>query len=280
MKKCTKCDGTIILTTYNTLQLHRMLFFKIDWDYCILDEGHKIKNPDIDITLLLKQVKDCLIIEFYLIKIKTCHRIILSGTPIQNNLKELWSLIDFVCPKLLGTLPSFMEHIAQPIALGGYANATKLQVMTCYKTAKILQNIIEPYILRRTKVQVDQAIHLPPKKERILFCKLTDYQMQLYKEYLKSDQVLNAQNQYMTTGNKTKNTLLQALGQLRKLCNHPDLMEKIRNEAIKSNLNETQQFDGNYKNSGKMIVLEALLKRWQILEHRVLLFSQSRKVFI
>lgn len=86
-----------------------------DWHYVILDEGHKIRNPDAQATLAAKQFQ-------------TPHRLILSGSPIQNNLRELWSLFDFVFPGKLGTLPVFMAEFAVPITQGGYANATETQV--------------------------------------------------------------------------------------------------------------------------------------------------------
>lgn len=78
-----------MVTSYESLKLYAERFLRIRWDYVFLDEGHKIKNPDSDITLVCKQVK-------------TPHRIILSGSPIQNRLTELWSLFDFVHPGRLG----------------------------------------------------------------------------------------------------------------------------------------------------------------------------------
>lgn len=81
--------GHVLVTTYSALRLHRKGIMKRKWSYAVLDEGHKIRNPDSDITLACKQIK-------------TSHRIILSGTPIQNNLIELWSLFDFVFPGRLG----------------------------------------------------------------------------------------------------------------------------------------------------------------------------------
>ena len=84
-----KKQGHILITTYFGMRQYREELLKVKWAYAILDEGHKIRNPDADITITCKQLK-------------TCHRIILSGTPIQNNLIELWSLFDFVFPGKLG----------------------------------------------------------------------------------------------------------------------------------------------------------------------------------
>jgi DNA excision repair protein ERCC-6 len=92
----------------------------------ILDEGHKIRNPDAKVTMSLKELR-------------TPHRLLLSGSPLQNNLRELWSLIDFVYPGRLGALKEFTERFATPITQGGYANASKLQVRVAYKCACLLR---------------------------------------------------------------------------------------------------------------------------------------------
>lgn len=98
---------------------------------------------------------------------RTCHRLILSGSPLQNNLKELWSLFDFVFPGKLGTLPDFMEHFSVPITIGGYANASQVQVATAYKCACVLRDTINPYLLRRMKSDVGEALALPRKSEQV-----------------------------------------------------------------------------------------------------------------
>ncbi len=84
----------LLLTTYESLRAHRQLLLPVRWGVAILDEGHKVRNPDAEITLVAKQLQ-------------TEHRIIMSGSPIQNRLSELWSLFDFIFPGRLGTLPVF-----------------------------------------------------------------------------------------------------------------------------------------------------------------------------
>lgn len=113
-------DCGVLITTYAGIRIYQDLLISQKWDYIILDEGHKIRNPDAEITLSVKQFA-------------TPHRLILSGSPMQNNLKELWSLFDFVFPGKLGTLPVFMEQFSVPITQGGYANATEVQVQTAYR---------------------------------------------------------------------------------------------------------------------------------------------------
>jgi DNA excision repair protein ERCC-6 len=100
-------NGHVVITTYEGLRVHRADLLPIKWAYAVLDEGHKIRNPDAEITITAKQLR-------------THNRIILSGTPIQNNLTELWSLYDFVFPGRLGTLPVFQSEFSIPISLGGY----------------------------------------------------------------------------------------------------------------------------------------------------------------
>ncbi|KAJ3323514.1 hypothetical protein HDV06_001791 [Boothiomyces sp. JEL0866] len=237
--------GHILVTTYGSLNLYEDILIKTKWAYCVLDEGHKIRNPDAKVTLTCKSLK-------------TPHRIILSGTPIQNNLNELWSLYDFVYPGRLGTLPVFQSEFAVPINIGGYANATNVQVQTAYKCACVLRDFISPYMLRRMKVDVAQQ--LPKKSEQILFCKLTAVQKKKYLKYINSEEVAR-----ILDGNQH---VLSGIDILRKICNHPDLIE---------NSNETSDF-GAVEKSGKMIVVENLLKLWHEHNNRVLLFCQTRQM--
>ena len=110
----------ILITTYESLRVHQSLLLPHEWGYAILDEGHKIRNPDAAVTQVCKQLR-------------TPHRLIISGEPVQNNLKELWSLFDFIYPGKLGTLPVFEAEFCIPITQGGYANASPFQVNQGYK---------------------------------------------------------------------------------------------------------------------------------------------------
>lgn len=113
-------DSGLLITTYEQLRLHGEKLLNIEWGYAVLDEGHRIRNPNAEITLVCKQLQ-------------TVHRIIMTGAPIQNKLTELWSLFDFVFPGKLGVLPVFEAEFSVPITVGGYANASPLQVSTAYR---------------------------------------------------------------------------------------------------------------------------------------------------
>lgn len=241
--------GHVIITTYVGLRVYGNLLQPQEWGYCVLDEGHKIRNPNSDISLAAKGLR-------------TSHRIILSGTPIQNNLTELWSLFDFVFPGKLGTLPVFQSEFSLPINMGGYANATNVQVQTAYKCAVILRDLISPYLLRRMKVDV--AADLPKKTEKVLFCKLTKVQKDAYLAFLKSNELKSIL--------EGKRKVLFGIDILRKICNHPDLADRDKLA------NDPGYKYGAPEKSGKMQVIKALVELWKTQGHRTLLFCQTRQM--
>lgn len=120
IKRVLNSDSGLLITTYEQLRLHGEKLLNIEWGYAVLDEGHRIRNPNAVVTLVCKQLQ-------------TIHRIIMTGAPIQNKLTELWSLFDFVFPGKLGVLPVFEAEFSVPITVGGYANASPLQVSTAYR---------------------------------------------------------------------------------------------------------------------------------------------------
>ncbi|WIA38389.1 hypothetical protein OEZ86_001717 [Tetradesmus obliquus] len=240
-------DCSILLTTYDQLRLNRELLLPVRWGVAVLDEGHKIRNPDAEVTLASKQLQ-------------TVHRIIMSGSPIQNRLSELWSLFDFIFPGKLGTLPVFTAQFAVPITIGGYTNASKLQVQTAYRCAVVLRDLIGPYLLRRRKADV--ATQLPKKTETVLFCSLTQQQRDLYRAYINSSDVSE-----ILSGHRQA---LAGIDVLRKICNHPDLLERA---AAQANTDY-----GEPSRSGKLQVLAKVLAAWHAERHKVLLFTQTQQM--
>ena len=240
-------EGHVLVTTYSGLQTYAELLIPVNWEYAILDEGHKIRNPNTAITIYCKELR-------------TANRIILSGTPMQNNLVELWSLFDFVFPMRLGTLVNFRQQFEFPIRQGGYANASNLQVQTASKCAEMLKDTISPYLLQRIKVDV--AADLPKKTEQVLFCKLTRPQREAYEAFLGSDDMDSILN--------GKRQALYGVDMLRKICNHPDLQEH-RVLSVKADYNY-----GIAGKSGKMVIVKELLDVWKKGGHKTLLFAQHR----
>ncbi|CAM9824223.1 unnamed protein product [Ectocarpus sp. 12 AP-2014] len=268
----------VVVASYEGMKSLKAFLLPCNWDYCVLDEGQRIRNPDAEVTLICKQIR-------------TVHRLILTGTPIQNNLRELWSLFDFVFPGRLGTLPAFEAEFANPIRVGGYANASPMQARLAYRCALVLRDLIQPYLLRRQKKDLEDIIHLPAKTEQVLFCRLTSYQRRLYGEFLESTEVKSVLTRTMRA--------FRAIGILRKLCNHPDLVcrfgdsvvtrlashqiwggdsdasEKEEDETAEESKSDN---DHEVQRSGKLLVLQQILPLWHKQGHRVLLFSQTRQM--
>ncbi|KAK6259939.1 SNF2 [Theobroma cacao] len=247
INRVLRSKSGLLITTYEQLRLLGGKLLDIQWGYAVLDEGHRIRNPNAEITLVCKQLQ-------------TVHRIIMTGAPIQNKLSELWSLFDFVFPGKLGVLPVFEAEFAVPISVGGYANASPLQVSTAYRCAVVLRDLIMPYLLRRMKADVN--VQLPKKTEHVLFCSLTADQRSVYRAFLASSEV-----EQILDGSRNS---LYGIDVMRKICNHPDLLE--RDHSCQN------QDYGNPERSGKMKVVAQVLKVWKEQGHRVLLFAQTQQM--
>lgn len=179
---------------------------------------------------------------------------------MQNNLVELWSLFDFIFPMRLGNLVDFKNQFEIPIRIGGYANASNLQIQTATRCAETLKDAISPYLLQRMKSDV--AADLPKKIERVLFCKLTKPQREAYEAFLNGEDLNSIMH--------GKRQVLYGVDILRKICNHPDLQDH-KGLSTKAGYNY-----GSGVKSGKMVVVRELLDVWRKSGHKTLLFAQHR----
>jgi len=256
-KECIRVAAeqqAVLITSYETMRTCHEDLLQTTWVMVILDEGQKIRNPHANVTIAAKQFS-------------TPHRIILSGSPIQNNLQELWSLFDFICPGRLGTLPVFLEEFAEPIEKGGLVGANETKVAAAYQCAMALRELTQPCILRRTKAENMDVLRLPHKQEQVLFCHLTPEQYQVYVDFLQSEQVRRAMT--ASQDRRAAGAAFFAISVLRKLCNHPDLLLHDADPSL-------QPPDmWNHERSGKMKVLAEIMKRWKEEGHRALIFCQS-----
>lgn len=193
----------LVLMTYAGVRQHRGLLTApgVRWQYVVLDEAHSIRNAVAEVTEVVKTLR--------------CpHRLALTGSPVQNNLRELWSLVDFVFPGRLGDAPTFETTFAAPIAAGGWASASPAAQAMAFERAVVLRDSIRPYLLRRHKRDV--ATQLPAKTERVVFCPFTPLQMRCYLAYTESDEVALA-----AAGRRMA---FKAMSVLRSICNHPWLV--------------------------------------------------------
>eukprot|EP00931_Biecheleriopsis_adriatica_P024320 TRINITY_DN15189_c0_g1_i1.p1 TRINITY_DN15189_c0_g1~~TRINITY_DN15189_c0_g1_i1.p1 ORF type:complete len:1332 (+),score=353.69 TRINITY_DN15189_c0_g1_i1:25-4020(+) len=246
----------VLITSYETMRIACDALLEATWVMLVLDEGQKIRNPHASLTIASK-------------RFSTPHRIILSGSPIQNHLQELWSLFDFVCPGRLGTLPVFLEEFAHPIESGNLVGATEAKVAAAYQCAMALRELTEPCILRRTKAECMDVLKLPSKQEQVLFCHLTPEQYQLYVQFLETEQVRKAKT--ASTDRKALGAVFFSISVLRKLCNHPDLLLR----GLEDSPDELPDDMWHFEKSGKMKVLAEIMKLWHRDRHRTLIFVQT-----
>ncbi|MDP4228286.1 MAG: SNF2-related protein, partial [Bacteroidota bacterium] len=190
----------IVLTTYGIVRNDLELLKKFNFYYLILDESQAIKNPDSKIYHAISELS-------------AQHRLVLSGTPIENSLSDLWAQMSFLNPGLLGNLKFFRNEFQVPIEKDNNEN----------KQEK-LKKLIAPFILRRTKALVEKD--LPPLTEKVYYCEMSDEQKSLYET--KKSEIRNSLLENLEEGmdNKTRFLVLKGLMQLRLLANHPALTDK------------------------------------------------------
>lgn len=294
----------VIITTYqmvinNWQQLASLNGLEFVWNYVILDEAHKIKSSSTKSAICARAIP-------------ASNRILLTGTPVQNNLQELWSLFDFACQgSLLGTLKTFKIEYEYPITRAREKDATPGEKALGFKISENLMAIIKPYFLRRTKEEVqkekpnnqevifceknpdvDNTCEMPSltrKNDLIVWIRLVPLQEELYRKFVCLDHIKKLLVE-------TRSPLAE-LGILKKLCDHPRLLSLRASSLLNMETvgfsvqdeNEKEHFldvghinhvtdDTLMKESGKMIFLMDLLKRLRDEGHQTLVFSQSRQI--
>lgn len=224
----------VVLTTYGITRLDFELFKHFFFHYIILDESQIIKNPSSKIS---KSVR----------ALKSKYRLVLSGTPVENSVVDLWSQMAFINPGLLGSQTFFNDHFATPI--------DKKQDE---EKAKKLQLMIKPFVLRRTKQQV--ASELPPKIEHLYYSDMSEEQEKIYEEtksFYRNELLKMITEQGV---GKSQIQLLTGLNKLRQIANHPRMIE--------------EEFDGE---SGKFSDVIHTLENILTKGNKVLIFSQFVK---
>jgi TATA-binding protein-associated factor len=203
-------EADVVVTSYDVCRNDNDLLNAINWNYCVLDEGHLIKNPKAKITLSVK-------------KLMSNHRLILSGTPIQNNVLELWSLFDFLMPGFLGTEKVFLDRFAKPIAASRFSKSSSKEQEAGALAIEALHKQVLPFLLRRLKEEV--LNDLPPKIIQNYYCDPSDLQKKLFEDFSKKEQK-ELQEKVGSTERSDKEHIFQALQYMRRLCNSPALVVK------------------------------------------------------
>lgn len=238
-------NADIVITSYDICRNDTNIFTALCWNYCVLDEGHLIKNPRAKITLAVK-------------KLVSNHRLILSGTPIQNNVLELWSLFDFLMPGFLGTEKVFLDRFAKPIAASRFSKNPKEQEAGALAIEALHKQVL-PFLLRRLKEEV--LNDLPPKILQNYYCDLSDLQRKLFEDFTKKEQK-DLQNKVASADTAAKQHIFQALQYMRRLCNSPALVMKEGHknyEQIKSSLAAKNSSIRDIVHAPKLTALRDLL---------------------
>jgi len=222
----------IVITTYSLAAKDEETLSAIPWSNVILDEAQAIKNQA---ALQTRSIK----------RLPSDHRIALTGTPVENRLSELWSIMDFLNPGYLGSSESFRRQFVLPIEK--YKNKSR---------SEALRSIIQPFVLRRLKTDPTVIRDLPEKMEMIVNCNLSEEQATLYSAVVE-DMLADIKSQ---EGIKRRGIILAALTKLKQICNHPALF-----------LQDASSLDGR---SGKLSRLEEMLEEAVSVGDRSLIFTQ------
>ncbi|KAL2264928.1 hypothetical protein VTJ83DRAFT_7438 [Remersonia thermophila] len=231
----------VCITSYEMILREKAHLKKFAWEYIIIDEAHRIKNEESSLSQVIRMFT-------------SRNRLLITGTPLQNNLHELWALLNFLLPDVFGDSEAFDQWFSGQ----GRDQDTVVQQ---------LHRVLRPFLLRRVKSDVEKS--LLPKKEINVYIGMSEMQVKWYKKILEKD--IDAVN---GAGGKreSKTRLLNIVMQLRKCCNHPYLFEGAE-PGPPYTTDEHLIF-----NSGKMLVLDKLLKRIQAQGSRVLIFSQMSRL--
>ncbi|EPZ37057.1 SNF2-related domain-containing protein [Rozella allomycis CSF55] len=244
-----KMNPNVIITTFEYIIKDRQFLSRIKWLYMIVDEGHRMKNAQSKLSSTIGQ--------YY----STKYRLILTGTPLQNNLPELWSLLNFVLPKVFSSIKSFDEWFNAPFENTG--ERLELNEEETLLIIRRLHKVLRPFLLRRLKKDVESE--LPDKVERIIKCKLSALQINLY-ESIKQKSSLEKKVGFR----KLNNTIMQ----LRKICNHPFVFNEVESQMNPHKVNNELL----YRTSGKFELLRRILPKFQASNHKVLIFFQMTQI--
>uniref|UniRef100_A0A6G1S543 Chromodomain-helicase-DNA-binding protein 4 n=2 Tax=Aceria tosichella TaxID=561515 RepID=A0A6G1S543_9ACAR len=242
LRKDAMIKFQVLLTSYELNCIDAATLSSIDWQVLVVDEAHRLKN---------NQSKFFRILNSYKIQ----HKLLLTGTPLQNNLEELFHLLNFLSPQRFNDLQGFLNEFADI--------AKEEQV-------KKLHDMLGPHLLRRLKADVLKG--MPSKSEFIVRVDLAPLQKKYYKWILtKNFEALNSK------GGGQQVSLINIMMDLKKCCNHPYLFPSAQNEAPKYP-NGLYEGGALIKSCGKLILLQKMLRKLKEGGHRVLIFSQMTKM--
>lgn len=251
----------VLLTTYEYVIKDKSVLAKIKWNYCIIDEGHRMKNHHCKLTQVLNT--------HYMVP----HRLLLTGTPLQNKLPELWALLNFLLPSIFKCCNTFEQWFNAPFATTG--EKVELNEEETILIIRRLHKVLRPFLLRRLKKEVENQ--LPDKVEYIIKCNMSGLQRTIYR-HMQSKGILLTDTGLNTEKKSAHQALMNTIMQLRKICNHPFMFEHIE-MAFSSNPHHHGTTGADlYRSAGKFELLDRTLPKLRMSKHRVLMFCQMTKL--
>nr|XP_012139063.1 PREDICTED: ATP-dependent helicase brm isoform X2 [Megachile rotundata] len=253
----------VLLTTYEYVIKDKGVLAKLQWKYMIIDEGHRMKNHHCKLTQVLNT--------HYLAP----HRLLLTGTPLQNKLPELWALLNFLLPSIFKSCSTFEQWFNAPFATTG--EKVELNEEETILIIRRLHKVLRPFLLRRLKKEVESQ--LPDKVEYIIKCDMSGLQKVLYKHMQSKGVLLTDGSEKGKQGKGGAKALMNTIVQLRKLCNHPFMFQAIE-EKYCEHVGTQGIITGPdlYRASGKFELLDRILPKLKATNHRVLLFCQMTQL--
>ncbi|KAL1334751.1 hypothetical protein AAHE18_11G199900 [Arachis hypogaea] len=246
----------VLLTTYEYLmnKHDRPKLSKIHWHYVIIDEGHRIKNASCKLNAELKHYQ-------------SSHRLLLTGTPLQNNLEELWALLNFLLPNIFNSSEDFSQWFNKPFESNG-DNSPDEALLSEEENLLIinrLHQVLRPFVLRRLKHKVENE--LPEKIERLIRCEASAYQKLLMKR---------VEENLGSIGTTKARSVHNSVMELRNICNHPYLSQLHAEEV--DNFIPKHYLPPIIRLCGKLEMLDRLLPKLKATDHRVLFFSTTTRL--
>ncbi|AEC08101.1 SNF2-related N-terminal domain [Arabidopsis thaliana x Arabidopsis arenosa] len=246
----------VLLTTYEYLmnKHDRPKLSKIHWHYIIIDEGHRIKNASCKLNADLKHYV-------------SSHRLLLTGTPLQNNLEELWALLNFLLPNIFNSSEDFSQWFNKPFQSNGESSAEEALLSEEENLLIInrLHQVLRPFVLRRLKHKVENE--LPEKIERLIRCEASAYQKLLMKR---------VEDNLGSIGNAKSRAVHNSVMELRNICNHPYLSQ-LHSEEV-NNIIPKHFLPPIVRLCGKLEMLDRMLPKLKATDHRVLFFSTMTRL--
>ena len=254
----------VLITTYEYIIKDKPVLSKVKWKFQIVDEGHRMKNQSCKLTQVLNT--------HYL----SPHRLLLTGTPLQNKLPELWALMNFLLPSIFKSVATFEQWFNAPFQNAG--EKVELNEEESILIIRRLHKVLRPFLLRRLKKEVETQ--LPDKVEHIIRCEMSALQTQLYKHMKQGYMLMDTNDKKNKSGNKA---LMNTIMQLRKICNHPFMFRHVE-EAIAEKMygpgSTTCEGSLLVRSAGKFELMERILPKLKATGHKVLIFTQMTQVIL